>query len=476
MRKPPRKRKPPSRRPTSLAKPPARPQAPPTDRVSLLNSLPVPVALLDRRGIVVAVNQAWERLACEISHPFLQGAEVGTDYLEACRRSLKGPADHEREALEGIRAVMNGLLPSYRLDYVWQARAATRWFLLSAVPETGTGGVLLSHTERTEQKLTERAHKKAAEEAARAQARLDTLYATIPIGLLYVTPDLVVEHASPLIAELHGCPVAEQIGRRLPDLVPPERWARLKPIYNQVGRTGVPVYEFEEELPDPKTPGGTRFLLSEYYPDRGEDGTIRGVQSVVQDVTVLKRAQRAQEQQLKELEAKNQELDQLAIRDPLTGQYNRRFFDEVLAREWRRFQRTGEAFTVIIMDLDAFKGINDEYGHEAGDRALQKVATALRSTLRESDLVARIGGDEFAALLPGTDTEGSGPVIEKLREVVGKLRLVTAAGPVTISLSFGAATVPGFPPVTSAADLLRVADKRMYDMKRLHSAGQADLH
>ncbi|MDE3018315.1 MAG: GGDEF domain-containing protein [Nitrospirota bacterium] len=188
-----------------------------------------------------------------------------------------------------------------------------------------------------------------------------------------------------------------------------------------------------------------------------------------QDITALKHQQLEQDKRLKALEVRNQELDQIAIRDPLTGLYNRRFFDEVLTREWRRFQRTGEAFTIIIMDVDAFKSINDRYGHEIGDQALQQVGAGLRATLRASDLVARVGGDEFAALLPRTDTERSRPVIEKLRDTIKLLRLNTESGPLPVSLSLGTATVPGFPPVTSAAELLRVADKHMYEAKRRYS-------
>lgn len=193
-----------------------------------------------------------------------------------------------------------------------------------------------------------------------------------------------------------------------------------------------------------------------------------------QDITALKHQQLEQDKRLKILEVKNQELDQIAIRDPLTGLYNRRFFDEVLAREWRRFQRSGEGFTLLIMDVDAFKSINDRYGHEAGDRALQQVGTGLRATLRASDLVARVGGDEFAALLPRTDTERSGPVIAKLCDAIEQLRLQTESGPLPVSLSLGTATVPGFPPVTSAAELLRVADKRMYEAKRRYLDGKPD--
>jgi two-component system cell cycle response regulator len=176
---------------------------------------------------------------------------------------------------------------------------------------------------------------------------------------------------------------------------------------------------------------------------------------------------------LKELEAKNRELDQKAIRDPLTGLYNRWLFDEVLTREWKRFQRSGEAFTVVIMDVDAFKAINDQHGHETGDRALQQVGTTLRASLRESDMVARVGGDEFAALLPRTDKDRSAPVVKKLRDALNRLRVSTPTGSIPLTLSLGTATVPGFPPVTSAAELLRVADKRMYEAKRLASSGKS---
>lgn len=226
--------------------------------------------------------------------------------------------------------------------------------------------------------------------------------------------------------------------------------------------------QFSLEYPS-RTPKVLRWFLVQAAPLARADGRV--ILSH-QDITALKRQQLEQDKRLKTLETRNQQLDQIAIRDPLTGLYNRRFFDEMLAREWRRFQRTGEGFTIIIMDVDAFKSVNDRFGHEAGDRALQQVGAGLRATLRASDLVARVGGDEFAALLPRTDTERSRPVIEKLCDTVKQLPLQTESGPIPVSLSLGTATVPGFPPVTSAAELLRVADKRMYEAKRLYSEGK----
>jgi diguanylate cyclase (GGDEF)-like protein/PAS domain S-box-containing protein len=443
---------------------------------AVLNSLPAHIAVLDKDGAILTVNAAWEQVAREGGLPFPKVAGVGANYLEACRQAAGEPGETAKDALTGIRAVLDGSLALYTQEYTSQSATGPHCFLLHATPFVRSGGgAVVSHIDITARKRAEESLSAALAETERARAHLDALYATIPIGLLYVTPNLIVQHASQLIAEIHGRSVHELIGRRLPDLIPPERWATLKPIYDQVLKTGRPLFGCEEELQDLRAPGRSQVFLSDYYADRGEDGAIRGIQAVMQDITALKQAQKEQMEHLKELETKNRELDELAIRDPLTSLYNRRFFDEVLAREWRRFQRTGEGFTVAIVDLDAFKSINDVHGHEAGDRALQQVGTALRITLRESDLVARIGGDEFAALLPRTDTERCDPVIEKLDNAVRKLRLSTTAGPIQISISLGWASVPGSPPVTSAAELLRVADKRMYEAKRFRSSGKPDL-
>lgn len=451
--------------------PPLDPFSPESLRWAAVESLTAPIAVLDKKGTVIAANEAWRRLAAETVHPFHAGVEISTNYLDACRRASGEVSEAAREALSGIQAVLDGSLVRFASEYPCSSAADARWFRLSVTPLSGArGGAVVSHVDITEWKRREKDLREALHQAEHEGRRLDTLYATIPIGLLYVTPSLIVERVSQLIAEVQGRTTEDHIGRRLPELLSPERWARLKPVFEQVLDSGKPHIGVEEELRDPLAPDRVRTLLSDFYPDWSEDGSVRGIHWVMQEITAQKQALKQHEQYLRQLEAKNRELDQMAIRDPLTGLYNRRFFDEALSREWRRFQRTGEAFTVIIMDVDAFKDINDRHGHEAGDRALQEAGATLRTALRETDLVARVGGDEFGALLPGTDTDHSQPVIEKLRGTCRRMRLATASGAIPVSLSLGAATVPGVPPATSAAELLRIADKRMYDEKRLSSS------
>ena len=441
---------------------------------AVLGSVIWPTAVLDKAGHLLTVNPAWEEAAKRSggSLPHTGGGIV--NYLDACRQSPGLYGNKTREAVAGMEAVLAGSSPVFTLEYQCSFDEGG-WFMLAVTPlRRENGGAVVTHIDISDQKRTTYALQETLTGAEKHRASLDALYATIPLALLYVDAELRVGRMTKAMSDLSGQPPEEQVGRSLSLVLPGGLWDRLQPVLEDVLKTGKAQGGVEETIEDSGAPGEQRHLVCDCYPELAQDGTVRGVHMLFRDVTTQKQTEQDYERKVEELKMKNRELDQMAIRDPLTGLYNRRFFDEALSREWQQFQRTGEAFTVIIMDVDAFKSINDQYGHETGDRALLQVAIMLRTTLRESDLVARIGGDEFAALLPRTDTERCGPVTEKLREVLRKLRLRTTGGLIPISLSIGAATVPGFPPVSSAAELLRVADKRMYDAKRLASSGRTD--
>src|SRR5260221_7869362 len=109
-------------------------------------------------------------------------------------------------------------------------------------------------------------------------------------------------------------------------------------------------------------------------------------------------------------------LKRLATTDPLTGTYNRRHYMELMSREVRRAERYGAVFSVVMIDIDHFKRINDTYGHQIGDQAIQAMAGACAKALRPTDLFARYGGEEFIVTLTHTDQEGAAKVAERLRE------------------------------------------------------------
>src|SRR5256885_12082091 len=129
-----------------------------------------------------------------------------------------------------------------------------------------------------------------------------------------------------------------------------------------------------------------------------------------------------------------------AATDGLTGLANRRSFDDELALEWRRAERVGDSLALVLIDLDNFKSINDERGHQAGDAVLQRVSTILDSGARQVDLAARYGGEEVALLTPATDIVGARKAAEQLRSALEAATIKLPNGTeVSVTASFGVA-------------------------------------
>lgn len=162
------------------------------------------------------------------------------------------------------------------------------------------------------------------------------------------------------------------------------------------------------------------------------------------------------------LEDQSQKLLYIAARDELTGLANRRRFAETLETEIERAQRFHRPLTLLLCDLDALKLINDTHGQQAGDAALSHVAQSLGAGTRRYEVAARIGGDEFAALLVDTNYDQGRHVAEKLRERIAS-EPVRGFGPVTVSI--GLASLPAH--AESAAELMRMADQALYEAKGL---------
>ena len=166
--------------------------------------------------------------------------------------------------------------------------------------------------------------------------------------------------------------------------------------------------------------------------------------------------------------ALNSELETLATTDALTSLANRRRFDEVLGREWRRSVRAQQPLSVLILDADCFKGFNDRYGHQKGDEALKLIARSIEaSTDPNQDLACRIGGEEFAVILPGTNPKAAEVVAERIRDAVSGWKLPHAANPHgVLTISCGLAAIPLTPAIDPAA-LIAAADRALYEAKRL---------
>lgn len=205
-------------------------------------------------------------------------------------------------------------------------------------------------------------------------------------------------------------------------------------------------------------------------PVKAPDGSIRGVVVTFDDLTELEqkngeleRALQRLEQSQREITRQNQELHVLATRDPLTGVLNRRSLFDGMATLIRESEESGEAVSVIMVDIDHFKSINDRFGHATGDKVIKLLADILTQAVRTNDLVGRYGGEEFCVVLPGIDEQGAAEVAERMRVIVHDGKSARFSSAIRISASFGVATnvADGLTP----GALVDLADKALYEAK-----------
>ena len=170
------------------------------------------------------------------------------------------------------------------------------------------------------------------------------------------------------------------------------------------------------------------------------------------------------DERTRDLGEANRKLTELATRDPLTGLYNRRHLEVCLDREIERARRHGSAMAIVIMDVDHFKAVNDAHGHGVGDLVLQRLAGFLKATLRSSDIVARIGGEEFCFILPVLPEDAALAFLERVRIGISEMTFETDATAFNMTCSFGLAELNDASP--DHDHLMKNADSALYEAKR----------
>jgi diguanylate cyclase (GGDEF)-like protein len=163
----------------------------------------------------------------------------------------------------------------------------------------------------------------------------------------------------------------------------------------------------------------------------------------------------------------NEKLKRTLVTDEKTHLFNYRHFCERAAEEFKRAGRYESDLSCLMLDLDGFKKINDTLGHLRGDRLLRETGRVLRESARETDFVARHGGDEFAILCPHTDAEQAAVLAERIRRAVAERAFLEEEGPLKLTMSLGSATWPRQRSIRSAQDLIEAADAALLEAKRL---------
>lgn len=250
---------------------------------------------------------------------------------------------------------------------------------------------------------------------------------------------------------MFGYPAKEVVGERL-DILLPERFqlqhdvmvdefGQTPDLTRQMGQRNRQIYGRRKD--------GNEFVASAQIMRVGDAGH-RYYAAILRDVSESKKTE--------------EELLRLAATDPLTGALNRREFTLLADREALRSNRYHHALSLLMMDLDQFKRLNDTYGHAAGDKVLQRFTTLCTNTLRNVDIFGRWGGEEFVALLPETDIEGAAVIGERLRKLVAESVLTYHDHKINFTVSVGIAQYKDGE--TSLDGPLGRADSAIYDAKK----------
>lgn len=184
---------------------------------------------------------------------------------------------------------------------------------------------------------------------------------------------------------------------------------------------------------------------------------------VLFSVLVVSPVMKRNKQERSQMDRRAQNLQKQATTDPLTGMHNRRYFEEALKGYLSEFNKIGATLGLLILDLDHFKNVNDNYGHDVGDMVLKEVALRMRAICREHDVVARLGGEEFALITPYAGMDQLLGVAERYREMVEDLAIKTGNVVIRPTVSIGVATNENG--TTSVDDLFKAADKKLYQAK-----------
>jgi len=285
-----------------------------------------------------------------------------------------------------------------------------------------------------------------AEKAQReSEARLRLIADNVPALISYVDAELRFRFANSAYREWLGLDPEAMVGRRVDDVFDDANYrATVLPHLQRALAGEATTYEWEILARE-----GPRTVRTSSFPSKGPSGEVVGIYNLTTDIT------RDRELQV--------ELDRLARRDSLTGLHNRRSFMEILPQALARAALQQRWLALLFVDLDHFKAVNDDYGHEAGDEVLHAVAERLEGCVRATDTVARLGGDEFTVIVEGLDTPEEAEVIAA--KIVAAIGQPIGRGRRTyrVSASVGVAACRGGP--IDPDELLKRADSAAYAAK-----------
>lgn len=298
------------------------------------------------------------------------------------------------------------------------------------------------------------------------RAGLDFIIDRVDVGILVVTRDFEVILWNRFMEAHSGISHERIVGSNLLESFPelPGKWLtkKLRSVFilNNFAFSSWQqrpyLFRFKHHRP---ITGGAGFMYQNctFIPFKNQEGDQDLVCITVFDVTDVAIVQ-------KQLSEARERMEQLSNQDSLTGVYNRRYLQIQLAREFNRVVRNGGALSVLFIDLDHFKSVNDTYGHPTGDHVLVEVAQRIKDAIRTTDYLARYGGEEFAVVLSDTGINGGINVANRIRERIAEAPFVFEGQTITMTASLGLSEYRGT--VETPESLLAESDEALYSAKQ----------
>ncbi len=373
--------------------------------------------------------------------------EIETNYLQW--EDLMHPEDLA-SARQSLQDHLDGTTPVHRDEYRLRAKDGSyRWILdqgkiIACDPQGRPLRMTATHTDITE--------RKQAEDQLR---QLSRAVEHSPSTIVITDRRGNIEYVNPKFTALTGYILNEVRGRN-PQIL--ESGQTPPRVYRELWQAILRGQEWRGELLNRKKNGDLFWASVSISAISDSSGKISHFVAVNEDVTARKEADQ-------KIQLLNLELENLAMTDYLTNLYNRRYFMQRGEQEFRRAKRSQRPLSAMMIDIDKFKNVNDTYGHESGDTVLKQVAARLKNNLREIDLLGRVGGEEFAVLLPETSLREASISAERVRQAIQNEFFELPGGSLTISttICIGVAVVTD--KISDIDDLLRNADAALYQAK-----------
>lgn len=404
-------------------------------QAAILNALPAHIALLNAQGLIISVNEGWQQFAN--TNMFVDSKHgVGTNYLEICDLAIGKDSFEAQQVADGIRSVLLGSEQSFMIEYPCHSPTQQHWFLMTVTPlaNNNTGGAVVMHVNITQRKQAE---ERLRHLALAMDGTTDAIYLIDRASMKYV-------HVNDAACRMHHKQRDQLIAMPPWEVNLTER-SELESIYDELIATGLPAKPIE--FMRKRMNGSEMWVEIRQQAELSEDRWKIIV--VERDITERREA--------------GARLHRMAHYDVLTGLPNRKLFYDALSKALVASASSKRLVSVLFIDLDHFKIVNDTLGHAIGDELLVQFSSRLVQCVRIRDTVGRLGGDEFAIILMMEDeTHNPAIVANKIREML-RIPFDLKGHEMTVTASIGITIHPN--DASDTETLIKYADTAMYRAK-----------